>query len=127
MPPLFEKAEFQSSDEGAAQYSLPYAPSSAGDSTSSTKFSAKAAEASSSKAKVVPNREEDEAWERAKSEGVTAHLTGHASPMSHGSDKGGSDGYSTPYEEAEAAWEYARAQDVAAHQIKEGGSGQEKA
>lgn len=25
---------------------------------------------------MVANREEDEAWERARSEGVTAHLTG---------------------------------------------------
>ena len=91
MPALFEKADYHSDDEGAAQYSLPYAPASAGDSPSNTKLIIDAT--SSPKANVVPNREEDEAWKRAKSEGVTAHLTGHASPMSPRSDQEGPDGY----------------------------------
>jgi len=37
---------------------------------------------------LVPNQEEEEAWERARSEGVTAHLTGGGAGMGMGMGKG---------------------------------------
>jgi hypothetical protein len=41
---------------------------------------------------VIPNAEEDEAWERARTQGVTAHLTGQGQGPSAGSGRAGGGG-----------------------------------
>ncbi|WWD20702.1 hypothetical protein CI109_105178 [Kwoniella shandongensis] len=61
-----------------------------------------------------PNRAEDEAWERAQSEGVTAHLTGQA-PAPRSNQRNESSGYVIANEEEEDAWERARNEGVTAH------------
>ncbi|WWC92307.1 uncharacterized protein L201_007261 [Kwoniella dendrophila CBS 6074] len=63
------------------------------------------------------NREEEEAWSRAQSQGVTAHLTGHApSPRRRSSDDDNNKGgYRIGNEEEDEAWERARNEGVTAH------------
>ncbi|OWZ70085.1 hypothetical protein AYX14_04486 [Cryptococcus neoformans] len=63
---------------------------------------------------IVDNREEEEAWERAQSQGVTAHLTGHA-PSRAREDVERDSGYVIPNAEEDEAWERARNQGVTAH------------
>ncbi|EIW69892.1 hypothetical protein TREMEDRAFT_73651 [Tremella mesenterica DSM 1558] len=79
-------------------------------------------EESISRSRVVPNREEDEAWERARSEGVTAHLTGHApAPLTTREE---SSGYVIGNREEDEAWERAREEGLTAHLTgKRGGEG----
>lgn len=63
---------------------------------------------------IGDNREEEEAWERAQSQGVTAHLTGHAPLRAReGVERG--NGYVIPDAEEDEAWEEARNQGVTAH------------
>lgn len=65
------------------------------------------------------NREEEEAWERARTGGVTAHLTGQASPPPPGSarvrDEGNSQGFVVSNNEEDEAWERARVKGPTAH------------
>ncbi|WVQ95642.1 hypothetical protein IAU59_002740 [Kwoniella sp. CBS 9459] len=62
------------------------------------------------------NRAEEEAWQRAQSEGVTAHLTGHATSPRQGAGGRGEDrGYVMRNEEEDEAWERARTEGVTAH------------
>ncbi|WVF68202.1 hypothetical protein IAT40_002967 [Kwoniella sp. CBS 6097] len=62
------------------------------------------------------NRAEEEAWQRAQSEGVTAHLTGHATSPRQGAGSRDEDrGYVIRNEEEDEAWERARAGGVTAH------------
>ncbi|WVW80839.1 hypothetical protein I302_102828 [Kwoniella bestiolae CBS 10118] len=71
------------------------------------------------------NREEEEAWSRAQSQGVTAHLTGHA-PQPRRSDeeeRNGNTGYRIGNVEEDEAWERARNEGVTAH-LTGGGAGQ---
>lgn len=63
---------------------------------------------------IGDNREEEEAWERARSQGVTAHLTGHA-PLRAREDVERDSGYVIPNAEEDQAWEEARNQGVTAH------------
>ncbi|OCF33667.1 hypothetical protein I316_04741 [Kwoniella heveanensis BCC8398] len=63
------------------------------------------------------HRAEEEAWQRAQSEGVTAHLTGHATSPRQGT-AGGRDedrGYVVRNDEEDEAWERARTGGVTAH------------
>ena len=61
---------------------------------------------------ALVNNHEEEAWQRAQSTGVTAHLTGHApGPRSNEQD----DGYIIPNNEEDEAWERARNEGVTAH------------
>lgn len=59
------------------------------------------------------HREEEEAWERARTEGVTAHLTGHGTAPRRNS--GEVQGYATRNVEEDEAWERARGEGVTAH------------
>ena len=59
------------------------------------------------------HREEEEAWERARNEGVTAHLTGHGPGPRRNS--GEVQGYAMRNTEEDEAWERARAEGVTAH------------
>lgn len=65
------------------------------------------------------NREEEEAWAAAQSQGVTAHLTGHASPTSpRAAGTAGaapSTGYTIGNAEEDEAWERARTDGVTSH------------
>ncbi|KAK8850520.1 hypothetical protein IAR55_004438 [Kwoniella newhampshirensis] len=62
----------------------------------------------------APNRAEDEAWERARTEGVTAHLTGQGpGPITSRRDE--ERGFVVDNEEEEEAWERARNAGVTAH------------
>lgn len=63
---------------------------------------------------IVDNREEEEAWERAQSQGVTAHLTGHA-PSRAREDVERNSGYVIPNAEEDEEWERARNEGVTAH------------
>jgi hypothetical protein len=61
---------------------------------------------------------EERAWERARTEGVTAHLTGQASPRGMGTgvrDEENPRGFVVPNEEEDAAWDEARKGGVTAH------------
>lgn len=73
------------------------------------------------------HREEEEAWERARTTGVTAHLTGQASPPPSGRsmlrDENNSQGFLIPNNEEDEAWERARTQGPTAHLT---GNGQPK-
>ena len=74
------------------------------------------------------NREEEEAWERARNSGVTAHLTGQASPPPSGSqrvrDETNTQGFVVPNSEEDEAWERARMEGPTAHLTGNGlGSG----
>ncbi|WWC72579.1 uncharacterized protein I206_106541 [Kwoniella pini CBS 10737] len=60
------------------------------------------------------NREEEDAWERAQSQGVTAHLTGHAPPPRL-EVRDEERGYRIGNEEEDEAWERARNEGVTAH------------
>ncbi|WWC65181.1 uncharacterized protein I303_107795 [Kwoniella dejecticola CBS 10117] len=60
------------------------------------------------------NREEEDAWERAQSQGVTAHLTGHAPPPRL-DVRDEQRGYRIGNEEEDEAWERARNEGVTAH------------
>ncbi|RSH85286.1 hypothetical protein EHS25_005093 [Saitozyma podzolica] len=65
---------------------------------------------------IEPNAEEDEAWERARTQGVTAHLTGHAPPPQFESSRAtGATGYALSNEEEDEAWERARTTGPTAH------------
>ncbi|WVR08537.1 hypothetical protein IAU60_005592 [Kwoniella sp. DSM 27419] len=70
---------------------------------------------------VGENREEEEAWERAQSEGVTAHLTGHAAPPRQSERE--TSGYVIGNNEEDEAWERARAEGVTSHLTGQHGSG----
>lgn len=66
-----------------------------------------------------PHREEEEAWERARTTGVTAHLTGQASPPPSGRsmvrDESNPQGFLIPNNEEDEAWERARQDGPTAH------------
>jgi len=111
-PPHFEKSDYQPEAEWAQAEPVDYAPPS-GPPPLRNPFT------DGSGSHVVPNREEDEAWERARSEGVTAHLTGHAAAPGGNS----SEGYTIPNEEEDEAWERARTEGVTAHYTGAGRSG----
>ena len=55
---------------------------------------------------------QEEAWQRARSGGVTAHLTGHAAAPRGRDDE---DGFMVPNREEDEAWERARTGGVTAH------------
>ncbi|KAK4688613.1 hypothetical protein P7C73_g1501, partial [Tremellales sp. Uapishka_1] len=103
-PEGFEKSDYHPEAEWAQANTLNYAPppGSPPRGTNHNPFLATA---------VVPNREEDEAWERARAEGVTAHLTGHG--IAPNIDT--SQGYTIPNQEEDEAWERAREEGVTAH------------
>lgn len=67
------------------------------------------------------HREEEEAWERARMTGVTAHLTGQASPPPSTSGPGqvrspdNTRGFVIPNNEEDEAWERARNEGPTAH------------
>ncbi|KAK6906601.1 hypothetical protein I204_00591 [Kwoniella mangroviensis CBS 8886] len=61
------------------------------------------------------NREEEDAWNRAQSQGVTAHLTGHAPQPTRRSDEDERGGYRIGNAEEDEAWERARNEGVTAH------------
>jgi hypothetical protein len=63
---------------------------------------------------IQPNAEEDEAWERARTQGVTAHLTGHAPPPQLENSRATA-GYAVGNEEEDEAWERARMTGPTAH------------
>nr|ODN89948.1 hypothetical protein L203_01865 [Cryptococcus depauperatus CBS 7841] len=69
---------------------------------------------SDSNSRGVENREEEEAWERARAEGATAHLTGHAAAPNRNSDER-ERGYVIPNAEEDMAWERAKNEGVTAH------------
>lgn len=74
------------------------------------------------------NREEEEAWARARDNGVTAHLTGQASPPPSGAqrvrDETNTQGFVVPNSEEDEAWERARMEGPTAHLTGNGlGSG----
>jgi len=60
------------------------------------------------------HREEEEAWERARTEGVTAHLTGHGPGPRRDSGEAAR-GYGVSNTEEDEAWERARSEGVTAH------------
>ncbi|WWC98571.1 hypothetical protein V866_005463 [Kwoniella sp. B9012] len=61
------------------------------------------------------NREEEDAWNRAQSQGVTAHLTGHAAQPTRRSDEDERGGHRIGNAEEDEAWERARNEGVTAH------------
>ncbi|WVQ70667.1 hypothetical protein IAR50_000189 [Cryptococcus sp. DSM 104548] len=63
---------------------------------------------------IGENRAEEEAWDRARSQGVTAHLTGHGSAPRRSSDSQDG-GYVIPNAEEDEAWERARNEGVTSH------------
>jgi len=67
---------------------------------------------------------EEKAWERARTEGVTAHLTGQAGPRGTGTGVRNEEnprGFVVPNEEEDAAWDEARKGGVTAHLTGGGG------
>jgi len=103
-PPNFEKSDYQPEAEWANVEPIAYAPPSGPPPRNAF------TDVSGSGPNVAPNRAEDEAWERARSEGVTAHLTGHAPPPAVESQ-----GYVIGNPEEDEAWERARTEGVTAH------------
>jgi hypothetical protein len=69
--------------------------------------------------RVNSNDPEERAWQEARANGVTAHLTGQASPPASGvgrvRDAENSRGFVVPNQEEEEAWERARNEGVTAH------------
>ena len=63
----------------------------------------------------MEHREEEEAWERARTEGVTAHLTGHGPGPRTQRDSGEVRGFAVHNNEEDEAWERARGEGVTAH------------
>ncbi|ODN99471.1 hypothetical protein L198_03315 [Cryptococcus wingfieldii CBS 7118] len=63
---------------------------------------------------IGENRAEEEAWDRARSQGVTAHLTGHGFAPRRSSDSLNG-GYAIPNAEEDEAWERARNEGVTSH------------
>ena len=109
-PSNFEKSDYQPEAEWAQGESIAYAPPSGP--PPRNPFN----DPSGS------DRAEDEAWERARSEGVTAHLTGHApSPFS---DTSQGYGYTIPNKEEDEAWDRARIEGVTAHLTGAGRGGE---
>ena len=72
------------------------------------------------------NEPEERAWQEARANGVTAHLTGQASPPASGAgrmrDEENTRGFVVPNQEEEEAWERARKEGVTAH-LTGGGAG----
>jgi len=69
---------------------------------------------------------EERAWERARTEGVTAHLTGQASPPRTGAgvrDEENTRSFIVPNVEEEEAWDRARKEGVTAHLTGNGRGG----
>ena len=102
-PPNFEKSDYHPEAEWAQVEPLTYAPP--------TGPPPRNPFVDGSGSNITSNRAEDEAWERAKSGGVTAHLTGHASPPRFED----SHAYTIPNSEEDEAWDVARTEGVTAH------------
>lgn len=101
-PGAYEKGEFHPDAEWAqASYAPPPGPP-----------PAQAGFGGSRDVEHGQHRAEEEAWERARTQGVTAHLTGHApAPDRRESEEG----YVVRNTEEDEAWERARGEGVTAH------------
>ncbi len=110
-PPHFEKSDYQPEAEWANAETLAYAPPPGPPPRNPF--------ADGSESNVMPNKAEEEAWERARSGGVTAHLTGHASPP-----PARSQGYIISNQEEDEAWDRARTRGVTAHLTGAGRGGE---
>ena len=102
-PRQFEKSDYHPEAEWAQVETLMYDPSTGPPPTNPF--------ADGSGSAIASNKAEDEAWERAKSGGVTAHLTGHAPPPRLENPSG----YTIPNPEEDEAWDLAKAEGVTAH------------
>lgn len=114
-PGAYEKGEFQPVAEWAnsnPQYSAPPGPP---PQQSQGGFGGFGGGRSEDRERAQ-HAEEEEAWERAQSQGVTAHLTGHAPELRNNNrESGDTSGYVITNQEEDEAWERSRREGVTAH------------